>query len=68
MKNPSSTTKQLQLDSNRLIRLPEVLTIIPVKKSTWWLWCKQGRAPAPVRLGRCTFWRYGEVISLIEGV
>lgn len=57
-------TQQAPIDPNRLIRLPEVLSIIPVKKSTWWLWCKQNRAPAPIRLGRCTCWRYSDVIAL----
>lgn len=51
-------------DVNRLIRLPEVLTIIPVKKSTWWAWCKLGKAPAPIHLGRCTCWRYADVVAM----
>jgi prophage regulatory protein len=56
-------------DPNRLIRLPEVLQILPVKKSTWWLWCKQGKAPAPVRLGRCTAWKYADVVKMAtEGI
>lgn len=56
-------------DPNRLIRLPEVLQILPIKKSTWWLWQKQGKAPAPVRLGRCTCWKYADVVALAtEGV
>lgn len=51
-------------DPNRLIRLPEVLSILPVKKSTWWAWVKQSKAPAPVRLGRCTCWRYADVVAM----
>ncbi len=58
------TTQQAPFDPNRLIRLKEVLQIIPVKKSTWWDWCKNGRAPAPIHLGRCTCWRYSDVIAL----
>lgn len=51
-------------DPNRLIRLPEVLGIIHVSRSTWWNWVKEGKAPASIRRGSCTFWRYSEVIAL----
>ena len=55
------------LTENRLIRLPEVLEILPIARSTWWGWVASGKAPAPVRLGnRCTCWRYSEVIALAE--
>lgn len=68
---PADTTPALtpQLNPNRLLRLWEVLQLVPVKKSTWWLWCKQGKAPAPVHLGtRVTAWRYADVIAFIQGV
>lgn len=56
------------LDPNRLIRLREVLQIVPVSPSTWWSWVAASRAPAPVRLGkRCTCWRYSDVIALATG-
>lgn len=32
-----------------LLRLPEVLKIIPVSKSNWWAGVKTGRYPKPVR-------------------
>lgn len=55
-------------DPNRLIRLPEVLQILPVKKSTWWLWNKQGKIQA-IRLGRCTAWKYADVVKMAsEGI
>jgi predicted DNA-binding transcriptional regulator AlpA len=48
-------------------RIGQVLNVIPVGKSTWWLWVKQGRAPAPVKLGpRVTAWRVEDVLALIE--
>lgn len=58
--NPSA----LPLDPNRLIRLPEILAILPIKKSTFWLWVKQQKAPAPIRLGRCACWRYADIIAM----
>lgn len=54
------------LDQLRLLRLPEVLRIIPVARSTWWGWVAAGIAPAPVRLGRTTAWRYSDLVALIE--
>lgn len=56
------------LDPNRLIRLKEVLRLVPVAPSTWWHWVRSGKAPAPVRLGtRCTCWRYADVAALAQG-
>ena len=54
-------------DPNRLIRLKEVLWLVPVGASTWWLWVSQGKAPQPIHLGeRCTCWRYSDVIALAK--
>jgi predicted DNA-binding transcriptional regulator AlpA len=48
------------------VRLPQVLAVIPVSKSTWWAGCKSGRYPAPVKLGpRTTAWRVDSIRSLI---
>lgn len=58
---------QWENQRNRLMRLVEVLKLVPVGKSTWWAWVANGTAPKPVKLGRCTFWRYSDVISFIEG-
>jgi len=32
------------------LRLPQVLEIIPISKSTWWKGIKEGRFPKPVKL------------------
>ena len=53
-------------DPNRLIRLPDVLRLLPIKKTKWWSMVKDGTAPAPVHLGRCTAWRYVEVVALTQ--
>ena len=39
-----STTR----NDTTLLRLPQVLEIIPVSKSTWWKVCKEGHYPQPV--------------------
>ena len=47
-------------------RLPQVLTVIPVSKSTWWAGVASGRFPKPVKLGpRTTAWRVSDIRALI---
>lgn len=48
-------------------RLTKVLEIYPVSKSEWWLGCREGRYPAPVRLTkRTTAWRKSDILALVE--
>ncbi len=35
------------LPAEGFVRLPLILSLIPVSKSTWWSGCKSGRFPAP---------------------
>jgi predicted DNA-binding transcriptional regulator AlpA len=49
------------------LRLPRVLEVYPVGRSTWWAGIKEGRFPAPVRLGpRCVAWKVSDIRALIE--
>lgn len=49
------------------MRLPTVLKVIPVGKSTWWAGVKSGRFPKPVKLGkRASAWRADEIQALIQ--
>ena len=58
MKNKSDATGQL-------IRLNQVLELIPVAKSTWWEGVRTGKFPQPVKLGdRITCWRLEEILEL----
>ena len=55
------------LPETGFIRLPVVLSVIPVSKSTWWAGIKAGRYPKPVKLGeRVTAWRVEDIRALIE--
>jgi predicted DNA-binding transcriptional regulator AlpA len=48
---------------------PPVPALIPIGRSTWWLGVKQGRYPAPVKLGpRTTAWRVEDIRELIERI
>lgn len=51
------------------VRLPQILTIIPVSASTWWRGVKAGRYPSPVRLTeRTTAWRVEDIRALIDSL
>jgi len=49
------------------LRLPQVLSVIPVGKTCWWEGVKAGRFPKPVKLSaRCTAWRAEDIRELIK--
>jgi len=46
---------------------PHMPALIPVSRSTWWRGIKEGRFPAPVKLGpRITAWRADDIVALIR--
>ena len=54
------------LPETGFVRLPTVLSVIPVGKSTWWAGIQSGRFPEPVKLGpRITAWRVEDLRELI---
>lgn len=51
------------------LRLPQVLQIFPVSKSTWFAGISSGRFPKSVKLGpRTTAWRVEDIQTLIAEV
>lgn len=61
--------QQPSIPTTGFIRLPTVLTLIPVSRSGWWQGVKTGKYPAPVKLGkRCTAWRVEDIRRYIESV
>mgnify|MGYP000113655643 CR=1 FL=1 len=51
------------------LRLPQVLTLIPISKSAWWAGCQSGRYHKPVKLGpRTTVWRAEDIAAFIESL
>lgn len=56
-----------QLPSTGFLRLPQVLFLIPVSKSTFWAGVKSGRYPKPVKIGeRCTAWKAEDIHAFIS--
>jgi len=49
------------------IKLPQILELIPVSKSAWYLGIQEGRFPKSVKLGKNTAaWRVEAIRELIE--
>lgn len=56
-------------ESQGLFRLPQVLALFPVSRSTWWAGVRTGRFPQPVKLGpRTTAWRASDIFALIDSL
>ena len=48
---------------------PPIPALFPIGKSTWWQWVRDGKAPAPVKLGpRTTAWKSADISALIESL
>ena len=55
------------LHSQRLLRINQVLAIVPISRSSWWEGCRTGRYPKPIKLGpRTTAWRAEDIAAFIE--
>lgn len=56
-----------QIPESGFIRLPQVLHLIPVSKSTWWAGIQSGRFPKGIKLGpRTTAWRAEDIRNLLK--
>lgn len=57
------------LPETGFVRLPDVLKVFPVSRSTWWAGIKEGRYPAPVKLGvKMSAWRVSDIRALIDSI
>jgi predicted DNA-binding transcriptional regulator AlpA len=59
----------VNLTENSLLRLPQVLALIPVSRSAWWAGCKSGRFPKPVKIGpRTSAWKGVDILAVLEKI
>jgi predicted DNA-binding transcriptional regulator AlpA len=57
----------LDMPDTGFVRLPTILRVFPVSRSSWWAGVKSKRYPQPVKLGpRITAWRASDIRELIE--
>ena len=61
------TNQKNILPETGFVRLPIILEIFPIGKSTWWEGVKNGKYPKPVKLGqRTTAWKVEDIRLLID--
>ena len=57
------------LNMPKMLRLPEVLSIMRVKKSSWWKGVQEGRYPPGHKLGpRLRVWAASEIEDLVQKI
>lgn len=69
VESPSKTpiAQRADIPTEGFMRLPAVLAVYPVSRSSWWEMVRKGRAPKPYTLGRrCTVWKAVDIRALIE--
>lgn len=53
--------------NNQLLRIPQVMELTGLAKSTVWLWVKQGKLPSPIKLStRVTVWKRSDLEEWIN--
>lgn len=67
MEHQYQTVGTSTLPNEGYVRLPQVLNVYPVSRSTWYAGVKAGKYPQPVKLGpNTTAWRVEDIRSLIR--
>jgi predicted DNA-binding transcriptional regulator AlpA len=57
----------ISIPEKGFVRISQILNAIPVGRSTWWQWVRDGKAPQSIKLGeRTTVWRAEDIAAFIE--
>lgn len=55
------------LEDKALLRLPRVLSLVGISRSSWWAGVKSGRFPAGIKVSpRVTAWRTSSISELLD--
>jgi prophage regulatory protein len=58
-----------ELPKTGFVRLPTILSLIPISTASWWNGIKAGKYPKGISLGpRTTAWRVADIKALIESI
>ncbi len=49
-----------------LMRIPQILKVMPVSKSKFWLMVQKGGFPKSIKIGRSSFWTIEQVQAFIK--
>ena len=55
------------LPETGFVRLPQILSLIPISRSAWWAGIREGKFPKGIKLGtKTTGWRAEDIRALIN--
>ena len=55
------------LPETGFVRLPQILSLIPISRSAWWAGIREGKFPQGIKLGsKTTVWRAEDIRNLID--
>ena len=55
------------LPETGFVRLPQILSLIPISRSAWWAGIREGKFPKGIKLGsKTTVWRAEDIRALIN--
>ncbi len=64
--SPKANPYPLVLPEQGFVRLPQILSVLPIGKSTWWAGVRSGRFPQPTKWGsRISVWRVKDIRALL---
>jgi prophage regulatory protein len=49
-----------------LVRLPQILKVLPISKSKFWQLVRSGEFPKPIKIGRSSFWTLEQTQAFIK--
>jgi prophage regulatory protein len=55
-----------QISPITLMRIPQILKMMPVSKSKFWLMVQKGEFPKPIKIGRSSFWTIEQVQAYLR--
>lgn len=55
-------------DPDALVRLPQILAVLPIGRTTFLKGIKLGEFPAPIRRGRSVLWRASEIRDILHRI
>lgn len=61
-----NSASDLSVPPVALIRIPQILKVMPVSKSKFWLMVQKGEFPKPIKIGRSSFWTIEQVQDFIK--
>jgi prophage regulatory protein len=53
------------MKDDKLLKIDDVLQIIPIAKSTLWQKVKEGQLPQPVHIRKSAFWKHSDLMEFI---